>query len=134
MPLTSNKELFAQLSEIGQELVDLHLMKSDKLNDSPISFPVQGINAVDTVSFDGNKVWINGTQYFEGIEEEVWNFHIGGYQVLDKWLKDRKKGRYTLKAEDIDHYKKVYVALKETIRLMNSIDELIAGNGGFPMV
>jgi predicted helicase len=64
LPLTSNKELFAQLSEIGQELVDLHLMKSDKLNDSPISFPVQGINAVDTVSFDGNKVWINGTQYF----------------------------------------------------------------------
>jgi|688.fasta_scaffold73163_1 predicted helicase len=110
LPLTSNKELFAQLSEIGQELVDLHLMKSDKLNDSPISFPVQGINAVDTVSFDGNKVWINGTQYFQGIEEQVWNFHIGGYQVLDKWLKDRKKGKYTLKTEDIEHYKKVYVA------------------------
>jgi hypothetical protein len=64
----------------------------------------------------------------------VWNFHIGGYQVLDKWLKDRKKGKYTLKTEDIEHYKKVYVALKETIKLMKEIDELIAENGGFPMV
>ncbi len=134
LPLTSNKELFEKLSKLGQELVDLHLMKPDKFNDLMISFPVQGINLVDTVEFVSGKVWINKAQYFEGIEEEIWNFHIGGYQVLDKWLKDRKKAKYTLKPDDIEHYKKVYVALKETIRIMQEIDKLILDNGGFPMI
>ena len=133
LPLTSNKDLFKKLSELGQELVDLHLMKSNKLNNSPINFPVHGINSVDKVNFVSGKVWISTTQYFEGIEEEVWNFHIGGYQVLDKWLKDRKKAKYALKDEDIEHYKKIYVALKETIRIMKEIDELIQSNGGFPI-
>lgn len=35
------------------------------------------------------KVYINKTQYFVGIGPEVWGFHIGGYQVCQKWLKDR---------------------------------------------
>ena len=48
--------------------------------------------------------------------EAVWNFHIGGYQVCEKWLKDRK-GR-TLSKDDIAHYQKIVVALAETIRLM----------------
>ena len=53
----------------------------------------------------------------------VWNFHIGGYQVCEKWLKDRK-GRKLLKA-DIEHYQKIVVALSETIRIMKEIDEVI---------
>ena len=54
---------------------------------------------------------------------EVWNFHIGGYQVCQKWLKDRK-GR-TLTDDDSQHYQKIVVALKETIRLMAEIDHSI---------
>ena len=50
------------------------------------------------------------------MREDVWNFHIGGYQVCEKWLKDRK-GR-TLSKDDIAHYQKIVVALTETIRLM----------------
>ena len=68
-------------------------------------------------------VYINKTQYFEGVEPELWEFHIGGYQVLEKWLKDRK-GR-TLSCDDVTHYGKIVVALKETIRLMEEIDEII---------
>ena len=62
--------------------------------------------------------------------EQVWNFHIGGYQVCEKWLKDRK-GR-TLSAEDITHYHKIVVALSETIRLMAEIDQVIEAHGGWP--
>jgi len=69
------------------------------------------------------RVYINKTQYFEGIEPEVWEFQIGGYQVLHKWLKDRK-GR-KLDFNDFFHYQKIVVALKETMRLMGEIDELI---------
>ena len=50
-------------------------------------------------------------------------FHIGGYHVLHKWLKDRK-GR-TLSYDDVAHYGKIVVALKETIRLMEEIDGVI---------
>jgi hypothetical protein len=62
-------------------------------------------------------------QYFEGVPPEVWNFHIGGYQVCEKWLKDRR-GR-TLTYEDLEHYRKVVTAIQETIRLMAEIDAAI---------
>ena len=69
------------------------------------------------------RVYINKTQYFKGFEPEVWEFQIGGYQVLHKWLKDRK-GRKLI-FDDFFHYQKIVVALKETMRLMGEIDELI---------
>ena len=56
-----------------------------------------------------------------------WNFHIGGYQVCQKWLKDRQKEHRTLTYDELTHYQKVIVALKETIRLMAEVDELIPG-------
>jgi hypothetical protein len=65
-----------------------------------------------------------------GVTEPVWDFHIGGYQVCEKWLKDRK-GR-TLSSEDITHYHRIVVALHETIRLMGEIDEVIEAHGGWP--
>ena len=67
---------------------------------------------------------------FRGVPEAVWNFHIGGYQVCEKWLKDRK-GRVLSKA-DIEHYQRIVVALSETIRLMKEIDEVIDKHGGWP--
>jgi hypothetical protein len=65
-----------------------------------------------------------------GVTAPVWDFHIGGYQVCEKWLKDRK-GR-TLSSEDITHYHRIVVALHETIRLMKEIDEVIEAHGGWP--
>jgi predicted helicase len=125
LPLTSDKELFKALAEKGADLVSLHLMESPALNNLITKYPVAGSNEVDKISYDDNnqRVYINKTQYFEGVPPEVWNFHIGGYQVCQKWLKDRK-GR-TLTYDELTHYQKVIVALTETIRLMTEIDELI---------
>jgi predicted helicase len=133
LPLTSNRGLFVALVEKGAELVALHLMKSPNLNVLITKYPITGSNKVENVGYvephkeEGNdipaRVYINKTQYFEGIEPEVWNFHIGGYQVLNKWLKDRK-GRQ-LSTNDLEHYQKIVVALKETMRLMEEIDTLI---------
>jgi hypothetical protein len=69
------------------------------------------------------RVYINKTQYFEGIEPAVWEFQVGGYQVLHKWLSDRKGRKLTF--DDLFHWQKSVVALKETMRLMDEIDELI---------
>ncbi|MFM6344258.1 MAG: type ISP restriction/modification enzyme, partial [Dolichospermum sp.] len=58
--------------------------------------------------------------YFEGVSTEVWNYHIGGYQVMEKYLKDRK-GRLM---EDPAHYCKMATALQETILVQQKIDLL----------
>jgi hypothetical protein len=77
------------------------------------------------------RVYINKEQYFEGVSPEVWNFHVGGYQVCHKWLKDRK-GR-TLTFEYIQHYQRVVAALGETIELMEQIDRAIEEHSGWPI-
>jgi hypothetical protein len=90
-----------------------------------VSYPVKGDHIVEKVQYVDTKrqVWINKTQYFEGVPPQVWEFHIGGYQVAEKWLKDRK-GR-ALNADDREHYRKIIYALSETMRLMGEIDAAI---------
>jgi len=61
---------------------------------------------------------------------DIRNSQVGGYQVCEKWLKDRKGRR--LSEENINHYHRIVVALKETIRLMAEIDEVIEQHGGWP--
>ncbi len=134
IPLTSDKNLFETLSRLGSELVSLHLMESPKLDDLITEFRGGGDNVVAAIGktlYKDGRLKINKTQYFEGIPEEVYNFHIGGYQVCQKWLKDRK-GR-ALSDEDILHYQKIVVALNETIRIMKEIDEAIDEHGGWPI-
>jgi predicted helicase len=125
LPLTSNKELFKALVGKGAEFVALHLMESPTLNNLITKYPISGSSTVEKVSYDETtkRVYINKSQYFEGVEPEVCNFQIGGYQVCEKWLKDRK-GR-TLTYDDLTHYQKVIAALKETIQLMKEVDALI---------
>ena len=127
VPLTSSDQLFKDLGVKGQALVDLHLMKSKKLNKLITKMGGDGDNAVTEVTYKptGQRVYINKSRYFEGIAADVWEFKIGGYQMLDKWLKDRKKAKRTLSFNDVLHYQKVVVALKETMQLMQEIDQLI---------
>jgi hypothetical protein len=139
VPLTGNLALFRELSRLGGDLVALYLLESPKL-DKPITEFIGKTREVTKVGYTDQTVWINaggtkakttpGTSGFRPVPEAVWNFHIGGYQVCQKWLKDRK-GR-TLTAEDIAHYHKIVVALSETLRLMAEIDETIDSHGGWP--
>jgi hypothetical protein len=129
IPLTSNKELFRGLVRLGGELVALHLLEAEVFKDRRnfvTSFPVAGSDVVERVRYDtkNERVSINKEQYFEGVPKEVWEFQVGGYQVSEKWLKDRK-GR-ALSDDDKTHYHKVILALSETIRLMSEIDAAIA--------
>jgi predicted helicase len=132
LPLTGNRDLFFRLAALGGELVALHLMESPKLNDLITEYPVKGTDIVEKVRYNdkGDRVWINPTQYFGGVPAAIWNFHIGGYQVCEKWLKDRKGRKLTY--EDTRHYQRIVVALNETIRDMTEIDEVIRQHGDWP--
>ncbi len=124
VPFTKDYDLFLKIGELGKRLVDLHLMQSAEL-DSPIAkLRGSGDCKVERPSYnrDEKRIYINKSQYFEGVEEEVWEYQIGGYQVAEKWLKDRK-GR-PLSPDDIRHYCKVITALKKTIEIQQDIDAL----------
>ncbi|MFH1010871.1 MAG: type ISP restriction/modification enzyme, partial [bacterium] len=125
VPLTSNVELFRKLVKLGGKLVKLHLLEDETLETSAVKYPVGGEHIIEKVRYVDiqRQVWINKKQYFEGVPHEVWEFHIGGYQVAQKWLKDRK-GR-TLSSDDREHYRKIIAALAGTIRLMQEIDKVI---------
>ena len=133
LPLTSDLELFRALAGKGAELVALHLMESPRLNDFITEFPVKGDNEVEKAQFTDNdqRVWINSSQYFGGVPKAVWDFHVGGYQVCEKWLKDRKGRKLTY--DDLQHYQEIVVALQETTRLMAEMDLVIENHGGWPV-
>jgi len=136
VPLTSNPQLFWKLTQKGDRLVNLHLIKETAKEIT--TYPQPGDNNIEKIRYSEpqnqtlGKVWINKTQYFEGVSPEVWNFQVGGYQVCQKWLKDRV-GR-TLDYDDLTHYQNIVAALSETMLLMQEIDQIIAENGGFPLL
>ena len=82
----------------------------------------KGNGKVEKVTYQGGRIEINGDQYFGTVPEEVWKYQIGGYQVCEKWLKDRK-GRF-LSADDIRHYCRVVTAIAKTIEVQKEIDKL----------
>jgi len=142
LPLPGCKDLFHSLAPLGEKLVALHLLESPALDQFITTYVGPPQPEVSRVRWLEGTVWLDaaaikkgqpatpGSMGFKGVPEEVWNFHIGGYQVCEKWLKDRKGRR--LSDEDIAHYQKIVVALKETIRLMGEIDEVIERHGGWP--
>lgn len=152
VPLTSDLVKFRSLVKLGGELVGLHLLESPLLAKTVTRYPVVGDNRVekgypkyfaprevepgpkskggegDAAVLGAGRVYINKSQYFEGVPPVVWQFQVGGYQVCAKWLKDRR-GRQ-LSYDDLTVYQKIVVALKETIRLMEEVDSAV---GAWPL-
>lgn len=129
IPFTKDEKLFYKIAKLGKELVDLHLLKSEKLNKLLAKFPVSTGNILTDgkiekreYKLDEKRIYINDEQYFEEVKSEVWNYYIGGYQVLDKWLKDRINTK--LSPKDVNHYLKVITAIKHTIDLQKEIDKI----------
>lgn len=121
IPFPEAKADFDRLSALGWALVQVHLLRvKPKLKLA--RFHGKGTGAVDSVRYSSEEqaIHINKTQHFAPVPPEVWSFHIGGYQVLDKYLKSRK-GRL-LSLDEIDHVGHVADALAFTIRQMQEID------------
>ncbi|QQR54598.1 DNA methyltransferase [Candidatus Peregrinibacteria bacterium] len=125
IPYPKDKKIFKKLMELGRKLRGLHLLEDSSVNEFMTTFPIGGSNIVEKKypKYDDGKVYINGTQYFGSVPKVMWDFYIGGYQPAQKWLKDRQER--TLSSEDIEHYQKMIVALKETVELMENIDKVV---------
>jgi predicted helicase len=100
IPLPRGREHFLELSALGAILIDLHLLDSDRLIHPEVRFEASG---------------------FVGISDEMWAYRIGGYQVLNRWLaaRSRRKLRY----EEIEEFRKIAAAVRETIGVERRIGE-----------
>lgn len=122
------------LVPLGQALIDLHLLRKvpAKLQ---ANFPIQSSSEdsgivvkpryTEPKGLTKGRVWINTEQYFDGVPPDTWGFKVGGYQVCEKWLKDRKGRKLTL--DDVEHYNKVVASLTQTRELMTQIDAVANG-------
>ncbi len=123
VPFTADYEIFKTMGKLGKQLADLHLLKTPAL-DLPISkYQGSGTNdRIEKVTYkeDEQRIYINNDKYFEGIAPNVWNYYIGGYQVLQKYLKDRK-GR---NMDDAPRYCRIATALSKTIEIQEEIDTI----------
>jgi len=104
--------------------VSLHLLKSPKLDNPIAKYGGKGNDAVVKVQYNESekRFYINDSNYFENVEPVVYSYYIGGYQVLNKWLKDRI-GRI-LSLSEIETYCKIVTALSETLTLQSKLDSL----------
>jgi predicted helicase len=123
IPFTRNYDLFKALSSLGSELVELHLLKHKALNKPiPKYFGKGKDDSIVKPHYDEERecVLINDNKWFEYVSAEVWNYQIGGYQVMEKYLKDRK-GR---QMDDPGHYCKMGTSIAKTIEVQKEIDKL----------
>lgn len=127
IPFAADAKVFRTLAVLGERLIGLHLLKSPELDTPAARFEGKGENRIAKNKSQGfgyeekeARVFINKTQYFAPVPPEVWEYRIGGYQVCEKWLKDRKDRRLELK--DIRTYCCILTALERTLQIQEEID------------
>jgi hypothetical protein len=129
IPFPPEREKLDRLAVLGAELIDLHLLRDPRLEDSPVRFVGDGEQVLATAwrgrvyRPEEKKVMLAGEALgFEGIEIPVWYRRIGGYQVLDRWLAARAGRRLSL--EEIETFRRIVAALERTREVERRIGEV----------
>ena len=122
IPLPKDIEYFRKLAALGQNLIDRHLLKDVQIPPRH-RFEGEGGAVVSKVRYESGHVWINPTQHFTDVAPEVWEYEIGAYQVCKKWLQDRRNT--PLSHAEVREYCAILVAVAETLRFMEEIDEVL---------
>ena len=119
IPFTKNHELFLQMAELGSELTKLHLLKHKALNNPVVKYRGRGTDdTIRKIRYDeqNNRLYINEERYFEDVTKELYEYQIGGYKVIEHYLKDRKDRQI---GEDVRQICKISTALAKTIEVQN---------------
>ena len=129
VPFTKDRTMFAHAAALRARLTALHLLDSPELDTPTCRFEGEGHAVVARTKSQGlrydadkQRLYIKRTQYFGPIPPEVHNYWIGGYQVCDKWPKDRKDRRLDL--DDIRTYCRMVTAIEMTLNIQEEIDSL----------
>ena len=123
VPFPISKEQFIALVGYGRRLRKIHLLDTDDVVPySNVSFVGSGDCCITNYRYEDKRIYINKNQYFVA-DESTWNYYIGGYNPLQKWLKDRKGCVLTL--SDIEHYKQMIAAIQETQIIVQEIDKFV---------
>ncbi len=122
IPLVDDTKTFEELSALGWQLVQAHLLK--EISATPEIEINKGSMEVEKPAYDEKhqRLYINKDQFFSFVPQNVWEFNIGGYQVLDKYLSSRRGRKLTL--DEIEHIQNTVKAFAFTISQMLIIDEL----------
>lgn len=120
IPFTKDKKIFDRLQKLGEELIDLHLLK--KVPQSNAGYPNKGEHKISYSKYNEveKRLYINEKQYFENVKKEVYNYSIGGYKPIEKYIKARE----ILTLKDISHLIKVIAVIERTILLQEEIDKV----------
>ena len=128
IPFCDNISYFETISTLGTQLIAAHLMEEIPEFDIATNYDGKvGQDMVEKISFRAAKnvgrLYINKTNYFEPVPKAIFEFYIGGYKVLHKYLKERK-GR-DLEIEEIQQIKDIANIIAFTIEKMKEIDCLV---------
>ena len=118
VPIIENQEMLEKYASAGEKLRKLHLMETPVQKDLGIESDNNNL-VIEQVKYQNGKVYINKNTAITGLNEGIWNFYIGGYQVLDKWLKSHKGE--SLDREKFTHIKKIAGIIEETIKIQKSL-------------
>ncbi|WP_187925392.1 type ISP restriction/modification enzyme [Helicobacter pylori] len=125
---TNNKDLFRALSLLGIELIGLHVLNQESLNYSfeklkDANIGESGYKEVhDRIikkpshNEPEQRLYINHSAYFRGVSEEIYNYMIGGYGVLDKYLKSHKN-----ESCNFDHVSNIIRVIARTIEIQKTL-------------
>jgi predicted helicase len=128
VPYPVDSKQFKKLASYGETLRKIHLLDNVTPTAELATYPIEGDNTIEALSYKEQKVKKNKKQYFDKVPQYVWDFYIGGYQPASKWLKDRK-GR-TLTYDEIQHHQKIINALSLTADIQKHIDTVFIAETG----
>jgi predicted helicase len=125
VPFTSDRDRFQHLSLLGSQLIRLHTNPATAVSIS--TYPIVGNDRVLRERWTGDgdfgSIWINATQYFAEVPRDVWEYRVGGWQVVQEWLK-RRRDR-VLSSDEIGLLQRIMGALSESIEVLTEIDEYV---------
>ncbi|EHH1466753.1 type ISP restriction/modification enzyme [Campylobacter coli] len=122
------QKTFDDFATLGKKLVELHLFKRDLKDeidfiflkeDKKANFKIEKYQEKDR--FIDNKIILNEDLAISPISAEIWQFTIGGYQVIKQWLKYRND--YECSKEELEHLLKMCKVIKETINLQKELND-----------
>jgi len=121
IPFTNDLQVFHKLAKIGEILINAHLQKD--IPNINIGQPIgKGTNEITRIVLLENKLYYNENQYFDNVTEEIMDYKIGCFKVVEKFLKERKDKKLTY--SEIDKIEEIIKIVKFTIDKTNEINKL----------